>query len=311
MLPAADLNAMRGSDAMLREKAIHDLGSAMSHFGMCRIINHEVRAASLDAALVAASDAFALPEPIKAVYGRRPEVDGLVGYLKVPQKSYNAITYEDVEMWQINGVADSTLSTSRMPRNVWPTEIPGFAASGRTLFAEFYRSASLVLEGCATYLDERSDIFTSLIEQGWSTLRYMRYPEGSRDIPAGALRADRHTDVSLLTILSRGSVEGLEVQEPDGTWLPVDGSPDELIVVGGQMLEVLSDGALKAAYHRVRYPAAGAIERLTFPFFVLPRPDVVIQPVVCSAPKSSAWSGQPMSTVRFICEGLKVELPAV
>lgn len=65
---------------------------------------------------------------------------------------------------------------------------------------------------------------------------------------------------------------------PDGDFLDVPSMPGAFVVNLGELLEVATDGYLKATNHRVVSPPGGR-ERYSVPFFYNPRLDAHIAPL--------------------------------
>jgi isopenicillin N synthase-like dioxygenase len=82
-----------------------------------------------------------------------------------------------------------------------------------------------------------------------------------------------HTDYGLLTLLGQDGTPGLEVRTRDG-WVGVDARPDRFVCNLGDMLERLTGGRYRSTPHRVRNTSG--IERLSFPFFLDPSWDAVV-----------------------------------
>jgi isopenicillin N synthase-like dioxygenase len=107
-------------------------------------------------------------------------------------------------------------------------------------------------------------------------LRILRYPELVGDA-TDAVRAGSHEDTNLLTVLAAPSEPGLQVRDDHG-WRDVPHDPASVIVNGGVMLELLSDGYYPSATHRVvhqrDWPALRP--RMAMPLFLHPADDVVL-----------------------------------
>lgn len=99
---------------------------------------------------------------------------------------------------------------------------------------------------------------------------------------AHRLGISRHTDAGGLTVLNQ-RVPGLEVytgskeDNGDGQWASVDPVPGALTINVADMLQVWSNGRLKAAEHRVR-ASADATERYSAAYFFNPAYDAAVAP---------------------------------
>ena len=111
--------------------------------------------------------------------------------------------------------------------------------------------------------------------------RVFRYPPGPGPGPAAGEDEDEgrwgvgeHTDYGLLTILGQDRHPGLQVRTPDG-WVDAPPRPGSFVCNLGDMLERLTGGRYRSTPHRVRN--AGGAERLSFPFFLDPSWDAVVE----------------------------------
>jgi flavonol synthase len=101
------------------------------------------------------------------------------------------------------------------------------------------------------------------------------YPEAVAD--EDKLLLLEHADDSAVTILAQqGDYEGLQVQAPDGDWLPVPIVPGALQVFSGTLLARWTGGRLRPGRHRV--VAGGTVTRRSTAVFVYPSLELVVAP---------------------------------
>jgi flavonol synthase len=101
------------------------------------------------------------------------------------------------------------------------------------------------------------------------------YPEAAAD--EDKLLLLEHADDSAVTILAQqGDYEGLQVQAPDGSWIPVPIVPGALQVFSGTLLARWTGGRLRPGRHRV--VAGGTVTRRSTAVFVYPSLGVVVAP---------------------------------
>lgn len=160
--------------------------------------------------------------------------------------------------------------------NLWPARPEGF----RQVIEAYYRDARAVgmdlLRGIAEAIGQERGYFDDRFDRPMALLRGNYYPErpdwaGEKDFGIGA-----HTDYGCLTLLATDGVPGLEVMTPEGDWLAVNAGPGEFIINFGEMLEMWTDGAVKATLHRVR----GSKEaRISVPLFFNPNHDANVAPM--------------------------------
>ncbi|MGK5630414.1 isopenicillin N synthase family dioxygenase [Streptomyces sp. URMC 123] len=107
-------------------------------------------------------------------------------------------------------------------------------------------------------------------------LKMVRYPGRADDGSEQGVGA--HKDYGFLTLLLQDAIGGLQVQREDGAFHDVPPLPGAFVVNLGELLEVATNGYLKATNHRVVSPP-GATERFSVPFFYNPRLDARIEPL--------------------------------
>jgi isopenicillin N synthase-like dioxygenase len=105
-------------------------------------------------------------------------------------------------------------------------------------------------------------------------LKLVRYPGVAPD--GDGQGVGTHKDYGFITLLLQDSVGGLQVARADGSFLDVPPMSGAFVVNLGELLEVATDGYLKATSHRVVSPAH---ERYSVPFFFNPRLDAHIEPL--------------------------------
>jgi isopenicillin N synthase-like dioxygenase len=76
---------------------------------------------------------------------------------------------------------------------------------------------------------------------------------------------ETHEDGSLVTLTSV-TAEGLEIQTPGGSFLPITPSADELLLMSGEVLSLLTGGKIRPILHRV-LPLRSVPERMSLLFF--------------------------------------------
>lgn len=112
-----------------------------------------------------------------------------------------------------------------------------------------------------------------MFERPSPALKIARYPGIEADVPAQGVGA--HKDLGVLTLLSvEDGKAGLQV-EKDGEWLDVVPPAGAFVVNIGELLEIATDGYLKATLHRVVSPAPGT-DRISIPYFHGPALDASI-----------------------------------
>ncbi len=158
--------------------------------------------------------------------------------------------------------------------NLWPEQLPELREVAEEWIARLDGVGIRLLRAWAEALGAPADVFDAAFAEHPSPhMKIARYP--GVDAPEPTQGVGAHKDLGVLTLLyveeGRG---GLQV-EKDGEWIdapPIDGA---FVVNIGELLEIATDGYLKATKHRVLSPAAGT-ERISIPYFHGPALDATI-----------------------------------
>lgn len=269
-----DLHEFTHGGAAARGRFVDELGSSLERTGFVKVAGHGVSTAMIDRAYRAAATVFALPDEVKATY-ERPELHGARGFVPFGRERAKDASVVDLkEFWHI-GRPDG--SGPGAP-NVWPDEVPAFAALTSALFAQMERTATTLLLALSCHLGLPPNHLADLVVGADPLLRVLHYPAlRERHVP-GAVRAAAHEDINFITLLPAATDAGLELLDRDGDWVRVDGLDGELVVDSGDMLSRYLHGRLPATTHRVVNPDDPDVARYSMPFFCQPRPEVVLTP---------------------------------
>ncbi|MCW8139746.1 MAG: isopenicillin N synthase family oxygenase [Planctomycetota bacterium] len=277
-----------------RVRFVDALGRALTEVGFFGLRGHGIRdedvAAVYDVALVF----FLLPDEVK-VRHERPALLGQRGYTRFGREHARDHAAPDLKEYFSVGPGEGPY-----PPNVWPDEAPALRAVAPALFRRLEGVAAQVLEAAATYLGEPPRRFADLIDGGDSLLRIIHYPPVPADADPQSVRAAAHEDINFITLLAGATDDGLEVLTNDRGWQAVPAAPGQLVVNVGDMLQHLTNGALRSTTHRVVNPGDSRARRFSMPFFVHPRSDVDLTPLPsCVARQGGARFG-PLDAGTFL-----------
>ncbi|MFI5530670.1 isopenicillin N synthase family dioxygenase [Kitasatospora sp. NPDC051853] len=161
--------------------------------------------------------------------------------------------------------------------NQWPAALPALRPAALHWIDRLGQVAAKLLHELLASIGARPDFYDyAFAGHPHLRLKLVRYPGTAPDGAGQGVGA--HKDYGFITLLLQDTVGGLEVLLPDDTFLSVPPMPGAFVVNLGELLEVATDGYLKATRHRVVSPA-GARERFSVPFFYNPRLDAHIEPL--------------------------------
>lgn len=273
-IPVLDLRRLDSAPDQL----VAEAGSAYREYGFCGFCGHGLDDRVIGEAYDVFRQFFALPEEVKLRYRAAP--GGQRGYTPFGIEQAREHAVPDLkEFWHVGReMGNENPWPDVLQPNVWPSEIPDFRDKSLALYAALDGLGVRILQIIARFLGLDQDWFAPHIQSGNSILRAIHYPPvGAQATPA--VRAARHEDINLITLLIGSSEAGLEILARDRTWVPVTSIEGTIVVNIGDMMKRLTNHVLPSTPHRVvNPPAARSGEpRFSIPFFLHPNPDFLIR----------------------------------
>lgn len=266
-VPELSLKAFTQGDAAARAAFSDALMAGLQDYGFIILKDHDVPISLLDRAYGMAEQVFALDDAEKRRYAA-----GLRGYTPFGTEHAKDNAFPDLkEFWQIGReVPEGETLDEAFPANVWPEGVAGFRQTFLSLFEGLDETGRQLLRALAPRLGLGEAYFDPLVRHGTSILRVLHYPPVPDDADPGAVRSAAHEDINFITILVAAKGAGLQLLDRDGTWLPVETDPSNLIVDSGDMLQRLTNGVIPSTTHRVVNPDGPNVSRYSMPFFMHP-----------------------------------------
>ena len=230
-----------------------ELHRALSDVGFVLLKNHGV---AFEAAYAAASAFFDKGVDEKMAYHKGKDQRGQRGYTSFGTEHARDNAEPDLKEFFQVGKGDNV-------------DVHGFDLTG--VYASLEKCAEKILHALSRPCGKD---FVEMTRGGDTVIRCINYPalESTRN-GAGQQRSSQHEDVNLITLLLPSTSSGLEILDRSMRWVPVDAGADEMVVNVGDMMQALTHGRLRSTTHRVVNSSA---RRLSMPFFVHPRGDVVV-----------------------------------
>ncbi|WP_225771842.1 isopenicillin N synthase family oxygenase [Inquilinus sp. Marseille-Q2685] len=176
--------------------------------------------------------------------------------------------------------------------NQWPAAQPELKAVLLRWQAELTRVAIRLLEAFAAALGQREDALESIYgDTPNQHIKIIRYP--GREATGSSQGVGAHKDSGFLTLLLQDTQRGLQVEGEDGRWIDAEPVPGTFVVNIGELLELATNGYLRATVHRVITPPAGT-DRLSVAFFLGARLDATV-PLLDLPPALAAEARGPAS----------------
>lgn len=286
---------------------VDEAGAAYREYGFCGFRNHGIPARVTHAAYDAIHRFFALPTELKLAY--RSLDGGQRGYTPFGTERARDNPVPDLkEFWHTGReMGEENPWPDIMRPNRWPQEIPEFRGAILELYEQLDRLGRRILSVIARSLGMDASGLDPAVLRGNSILRAIHYPPVA-NASTPAVRAARHEDINLITLLIGSSEAGLEILARDGNWIPVTSIPGTIVVNIGDMMKRLTNHVLPSTPHRVVNPpgAAASQSRYSIPFFMHPNPDFVIETLPgCISDDNPNRYPEPVLADEFLLQRLR------
>lgn len=268
IVPIIDLSLFDG-DRNTREGFLRDLRSAARDVGFFYLVGHGIPNAQIDDLFALSRRFFALPleQKLEIEMINSPQFRG---YTRVAgERTKGLADWREqldfgVERDAIPQNADTPAWTRLQGPNLWPDALPGLHPAILAWQEKATAAAIRLLKAFAAALEQPEDVFSPIYGNTPNhRMKIVRYP--GRDATADDQGVGAHKDGGFLTLLLQDQNKGLQVEYND-VWVDVDPIPGTLVVNIGELLELASNGYLRATVHRVVTPPAG-VARYSVPFF--------------------------------------------
>ncbi|RUW23598.1 isopenicillin N synthase family oxygenase [Mesorhizobium sp. M4B.F.Ca.ET.215.01.1.1] len=277
IIPVLDLDRL-DQGASERRTFLFDLRTAARDVGFFYLSGHGISASEISDVLDASRRFFALPEADKLAI-EMVKSSQFRGYTRAGGEltKGKADWREQLDI----GVERPTIAqgpgipawTRLQGPNQWPHALPELKPALLAWQSKATQVAIRLLKAFALSLDQPEDAFDAIYrDEPNHRMKIVRYP--GRDATGDDQGVGAHKDGGFLTLLLQDENKGLQV-EYNGNWVNVDPIPQTLVVNIGELLELASNGYLRATVHRVVTPPPG-VERISVPFFFSARLDATI-----------------------------------
>jgi flavonol synthase len=276
MIPVVDL-------ASGDEDLLEAVRAGTQELGVIQVVNHGVpqdlaadlsrRTARLLSLPRAEKAKLASPHPYRG-WRQWPDDFG-----RLELERFNVAEFDGVAEASAAGVPEEYLGLYAHA-NLWPEDDPGLREVARDYMAACLGLARRMLGLYARAQGLPEDTFPMgalphhrLTVNDYPTWAYRDAAEDEDKL----LLLEHHDDSAITILAQQGDYEGLQIQGPDGSWIPVPIRPGALQVLSGSLLARWTGGRLRPGQHRV--VAGGTVTRRSIAVFVYPSLDVVVEPL--------------------------------
>jgi len=296
-LPVIDLSLADADDPATRDAFHRNLARIAREIGFFHLVGHGIIPQEIRAIREQAYAFFALPQAekdrIDMQWSRHFRGYTAVGVERTRLRPDHREQIDIGAELAVNETTpDSPAWLHLQGPNQWPDAdaLPGFKDTALHWQARLRDLAVRLLRAFMVALEQPADALDGLLDGPPShLLKLIHYP-GSAE-PSARQGVGAHKDSGLLTLLLQDKVGGLQVETGDG-WIDVPPTENTFVVNIGEVLELITNGYLRATRHRVLTPPAG-VDRHSIAYFILPRLDAGSVPIVQLPPHLAALATGP------------------
>ena len=298
-LPLLDLSQLDGTPEQ-RGDFLDALRSAARQIGFFYLTGHGIDPALPAQVQQQARAFFALPEADKLAVGMLNSAH-FRGYNRAASEITRG--QPDLREQFDVGAEREPLSEAEHPAawarlqgpNQWPVALPELKPLVLAWQQAMTHMSLRLLRAFAQALSLPEHAFDALYgDQPNEHIKLIRYP--GRHAQQSRQGVGAHKDSGFLSFLLQDEQAGLQVEVEEGRWIDASPRPATLVVNIGELLELASNGYLRATVHRVVSPPLGS-ERLSLAFFLGAQLDAVV-PVYDLAPELLRDAHGPTSDPR-------------
>ncbi|KAF8401869.1 hypothetical protein HHK36_012818 [Tetracentron sinense] len=260
-IPVVDLGGGDGHD---QTEIIQQILKASQEFGFFQVINHGVSVKTIGDMLSVAKEFFEMPvEDIATLYS-----DNLKQICRV----CTSIDYDKEEVHYWKDSLRHLCHPVEEYMHLWPQKPTRYREVAGTYSVEVRKLGLRLLGLLGEGLGLEPGYFGNELSKG-ELLLINNYPPCPD--PSLTLGLPKHSDPNLITLLLQGDVYGLQVFK-DGQWIGIEPLPNAFVVNLGHQLQIISNGMLRSAEHRV--VTNSSVARTTVATFIYPSDECIIEP---------------------------------
>ncbi len=277
-IPIIDLSLLASGKE--DHKTVDDIGKACRDVGFIYIKNHGIPKQLIDNMLIAGKEFFGKP----AVRKEEVLLDQRIrGYLPLGYRSYEGESIEATSNQEGFWIGpDRPLkSDNRLDGpNLWPKNSEPLKESMEAYYQAVTDLAIALQTVFALALGLPGSFFRDLFLDQSSLLKINHYPPQDNPTTVSNIGVVPHSDEGGFTILWQDNNGGLEVESKGGEWVVAPPIEETFIINLGDTMQIWTNGEFSSTPHRVINRSG--VDRYSIPFFVSPRWDVPVKPLLDS-----------------------------
>ena len=291
-IPLLDLAAWNADEPAGAAALAEHVREICHHVGFMLVVNHGVDWRLVEDVFGLSAQLFALPEAQKRLIDKRNSRH-FRGWEPVGAEHTNnrPDIREQVDLWSEHPARRPDVEPAYL-RLLGPNQwfaadvLPGYRESMTRWFRDMGGLADRLMRVFAMALELPPDHFDRMFgAERMSLTKLISYPE----TPPGQFGVNAHHDAGFLTILAPGETPGLEVENGNGEWIPLEPVPGAFVINLGEVLQSITGNYFIATPHRVVTRAP----RLSVGYFHGPSLETSLKPLPLAAKFREAVAASP------------------
>ena len=270
-IPVIDMTDMDSPSLVARQAVADKVAKACTEVGFFYALNHPVPQDIIDEAFKTMAQYFSQPDEVKMKNHSHNRPD-FRGFEPVSETRRGLRSKGDIRESFFMGYDETDSNQNlpfppvidRPPRNTWPASNDAFRHALTEYYNHVHAFSVKLLRIFALALGIEETSFDKIATFPMAFMRAIHYlGQKSADGKEGGISA--HTDYVTFTVLCQDTVEGLEVLNLNGMWIPAPYIPRTFVINIADHLQLLTNHHFKSTVHRVVNRSGR--ERYSIPFF--------------------------------------------
>ena len=289
-IPLIDLGPYFAGDGAGKRRVADEICRACERIGFFLITGHGIDPALCQRVRQVSEEFYALPPEEKLLIRQDPDDKANRGYeplgtehlsatigLDTPPDLKESLSFGPLDVPDDPSFRTEAAAPHYAP-NIWPERPAAFRPTIEAYMRTLDRLGRHLHRIAALAFDLPQNHFDASLENGFSILRVLHYPEQQEAPEEGQFRAGEHSDYDNLTIcLIEDKPGGLQARSPSGAWVDVPAVAGSFVVNIGDLMMRWTNDRWRSTRHRVVNPPRATGSRLSLCYFVEPRHDAAIE----------------------------------
>ena len=274
-LPVIDVSGLNSPDLDTRKAVAAEIGHACDTYGFFYVSGHGIPEEDILATVDAARSFFTQPLEKRMEIKAGATNRGYTALKESEHEDGKPDVNEGFELGFPVPPEDPDFDGGNPVRapNRWP-DLEGFREPVEKHYFATFALGMTILRGFALHFGLPEDFFTKTFKRPVADMRLAHYPPQTGDgVEFGTFD---HTDHGVITILWQDNNGGLQVQSPEGDWLPAAPIPGTFVVNIGDLMSHWTNKRFRSTLHRVINRPG--VDRYSIPFFFNPDFDTHVDP---------------------------------